>query len=175
MLEKYGNMMKCKTDAFCITTNGFVTRNGECVMGRGIALTVKEKNPKVSRMLGNLIKKNGNVVNLIANNTGKTALIAFPVKPVTVINNGNNLVMHAASKYKLGDTVPGFLSKADMKIVEKSCIELVELANGHKEWKTIALPRPGCGAGELYYSKVKPVLEKYLDDRFYIYTFKKDL
>ena len=48
-----------KTDAtsfIVITTNGFVKKNGECVMGRGIAQQTRDKFPGFAKKLGTAIK-----------------------------------------------------------------------------------------------------------------------
>lgn len=60
----------------CITTNGFVKNNGECVMGRGVALQCKQRFPMFPKILGDAIVKNGNVVNMFVN----YRLITLPVK-----------------------------------------------------------------------------------------------
>lgn len=46
----------------CITTNGFVKRNGRCVMGRGIALQARNRFQNLDLALGNVIKSFGNNV-----------------------------------------------------------------------------------------------------------------
>jgi len=38
MKELRGNLFHTPCDVICITTNGFVKRNGEAVMGRGCAV-----------------------------------------------------------------------------------------------------------------------------------------
>ena len=77
MLEIFGDAFELKKDFtyLCITTNGFVKNNGEAVMGRGIAQTIKRKDESISLRLGSLIKENGNVVQQIT-----SKYLAFPVK-----------------------------------------------------------------------------------------------
>lgn len=58
-------------------------------------------------------------------------------------------------------------TKARYDLIEQSCIELVKMLKQYK-YKKIIVPRPGCGNGRLPWRKVKPILEKYFDDRFYV-------
>lgn len=73
----YCNIWDCNYKNFiiCITTNGTVKKNGEGVMGAGIAKEVAEMIPYAPKKLGTHIKANGNHVGCICDN-----FIAFPVK-----------------------------------------------------------------------------------------------
>ena len=62
--------------------------------------------------------------------------------------------------------------KASLEIIETSAYQLVDLANNNP-WNTIVLPRPGCGAGELSWEQVEPVVANILDDRFKIITHER--
>ena len=171
MLEIRGNLFEVPADAICITTNGFVTRQGECVMGLGCAKTFKKMYPKAPLVLGAAIKKNGNVVNCLGESkkTGKK-FYSFPEKGVREINNGSNVVSHAIGKFYVGSGVPGFYCKARLDIIVKSCKELVAIAN-EEGLTNIVIPRMGCGAGELTWDEVKPIVSEILDDRFSVITF----
>ncbi len=172
MKELTGNLFNYigLADAICITTNGFVKSNGECVMGKGCAKTVTELFPGIAKVLGDSIKSDGNVVIPLLSKKG-TVICTFPVKSVSELFTGSNAVKHMHYRFKIGDRVPGWACIADPKLIEKSAIQLVELAD-KSEWKSIILPRPGCGAGELSWSDIKPVLDKHFDDRFFSVTFK---
>jgi len=153
-----------KDSYLVFTTNGYVKDNCECVMGRGIALDVKNRYPNIPLILGNLIIKKGNRVFKIDN------LISFPVKPVNEINNGTNVVNHMKNKFKIEDVVPGWACKARLDIIETSTKQLVRLVN-KLNIKNILIVRPGCGNGELNWKDVKLILDKYLDDRFISFSF----
>lgn len=151
MIEAKGNMWDAEVDAFVITTNGFVKKNGEAVMGRGCAKEASTYWPKFPKLLGNHINKNGNVVGLFTYGSfqdGMTAIFTFPVKY-------------------------NWWEKADSNLIEKSCKELVNYVESIWFGKMIkiAIPRPGCGNGQLDWEDVKPILEKYLDDRFIVYDY----
>lgn len=60
--------------------------------------------------------------------------------------------------------------KADTSLIEQSTLQLKDffdtIIGGYPT--PIYLVRPGCGNGQLDWKDVKPILEKYLDDRFTI-------
>lgn len=138
-----------------ITTNGFVKKDGTAVMGRGCALEAKNMFPGIALQLGNLLRWKGNHVHhVFTHGTEFWELVTFPVKH-------------------------NWWEMADMELIERSARELVELLDfeaaqvieGYWQPQRVVLPRPGCGNGQLRWEDVKPVLEKILDDRFYVITF----
>ena len=170
MKEMRGNMFEIDCDVLCITTNGFVKSNGECVMGRGIAKQIQKYCPDIPRDLGNLIKTKGNNVHLIYDKYDDIpAVVSFPVKPISkVCTSHDDYVSHMS--FDIGDVIMGWACKADPKIIEQSAKQLVKLAN-EQGWNNIILPRTGCGAGELDWNDIKPILDKILDDRFTAVTY----
>lgn len=172
MLEQRGNMFDISCDAMCITTNGFVKTNGECVMGRGIAKAIQQYLPDIPKVLGKAIQHKGNRVHLLYPHVPDThpAVLSFPVKPVSkVCQSHDDYVSHM--RFNIGQTIPGWACKADISIIQRSAKELVELANAHPEWQKILIPRAGCGAGELRWDSVQPILAEILDDRFIAVTY----
>ena len=167
MKEARGNMLEMDCDALVVTINGFVKENGEAVMSRGIAKQIADLMPEIPKKLGGMLHLFGNNVSVLTNNP--MPIVNFPVKPDYVRNNGTNVVSHC--KTQIGELKAGFLAKADIQLIEKSLIQLVKLANRKSEWKVILIPRVGCGAGELNYKDTKPLMEKYLDDRFICCTY----
>lgn len=151
MREVTGNLWTYPADVRVITTNGFVKKNGECVMGRGCALEAKTRYPGIAVVLGTLIRAHGNHVYRIWGDSA--AIYSFPVK-------------------HMWDEV------ADPELIARSALELVAAidnipTNNSAALATlrIVIPRPGCGNGSLRWEDVRPILQPILDDRFHIITF----
>jgi hypothetical protein len=163
-----GNMWDVydQVDAFCLTTNGFVKRDGAAVMGRGIAKTARDNFKHIDYALGQAISRNGNITQLLGHK-----FVALPVKPAFATFNGRNAVPGWAAKYNIGDQIPGWAAVANTALIKLSIRQLVSLADLHS-WQRIALPKPGCGNGQLDYSAVEPILKHYLDDRFEVWDFR---
>lgn len=125
-----------------IPTNGTIKKDDSCVMGKGLALQAKNYVYNIEYLIGNRIKESGNKVYYIKNN-----IISFPVK--------NN-----------------WWEKADIKLIENSCIALLALIDTEQLFgnilEPIYLPKVGCGNGKLNWKEVEPILDKYLDERFII-------
>lgn len=161
-----------KASAICITTNGFVKKDGCAVMGKGCALEAKQLFRGIDQSLGRAIYDKGNVTQIIRRVPRKDDfldIVSFPVKAILMkIKDENDLykvLPNHRHKFPIGRTVPGFLLKADIGLIRTSLKQLTSLADEH-EWKSVVLPRPGCGYGGLNWEQVKAELELYLDDRF---------
>lgn len=165
MQLKFGNILN-QMPPCAVTTNGFGTKN---VMGMGIARQVKLRYPEFPELLGDAIKTNGNIFQHI-----QEGWYAFPVKPVEkVITNINEVVPHMRGNYKVGDWVPGFHCMADLDIIKRSCVQLMKELDNY-EIDKIHIPRPGCGAGGLDFLDILWDLERLLDDRVHVWTFKAE-
>lgn len=167
MLEGFCNMWNLlgKVSALVITTNGFVKSNGACVMGRGSAREARDKFPGIDFILGKYLKAYGNRPFVLKKDV--TSIVSMPVKPE--YGTIQNLVAHMKNR-QMGSVIPGWAVKADIRIIKQSAVNLVRMANKF-QWETIAMPRPGCGAGELDWPTVRSVLDPILDDRFTAYTY----
>jgi len=142
MKEVKGNLWDYydKGEWVVIMTNGTVRKNGACVMGRGVALEVKNKIPNIDKVIGAAISCFGNIVFVLNSLTGEK-IISFPIK-----HNWNE--------------------KADLGLIERSCKQLDFVVRKNS---VVYMARPGCGNGQLDWREVKPILEKYLpDDRFVV-------
>ena len=172
MKELKGDLFSIECDAVCISTNGFIKANGENVMGKGCAKEAADYFPELPKILGDRIKKYGNVVNKLRHFEG-VAILSFPVKPVSniCVTVKSQVVNHMQYLYKMGDKIPGWACVANVSIIEQSARQLVEMTDKNG-WTKVLIPFVGTGAGELRWSDVKPVLDKILDDRFVAVTFK---
>ncbi len=129
-----------------ITTNGNVKANGEAVMGKGIALQAKTRFPALPLDLGRRIKG-------CAMSYGEWS-------------EGNNLKVFHQYRIITFPTKHNWWEKADLVLIEESCRQLQAACHGNQDTKYLV--RPGCGIGGLDWKDVKPILEKYLDDRFIV-------
>lgn len=146
MLEANGNLFElAKGGVLCITTNGFVKKNGDAVMGRGCAKQASQRWPDFPKILGSSIKENGNIPSVRFGVSGYQAVVAFPVKH-------------------------NWWERADLELIAESAERLRNTAEA-LGWSRVFVPRPGCGNGGLRWEDVKPVLEPYFDDRFVIVDF----
>ena len=148
MIEQKGNLWEIDADAICITTNGYITKAGRAVMGRGCALEAKERFPGIDVYLGEQLFTFGNHVISIGYaeelNTNFD-LYSFPVK-------------HHWKK------------PADLKLIIRSCNELMGIIE-YKGYSKVLLPRPGCGNGRLNWEYVKRNIESRLDNRVVIVSY----
>ena len=124
----------------CVTTNGFVKKNGESVMGRGCAKEAAELIPDLPILVGAHLLQNGNHVGQIKVPVGEKSLriITFPVKH-------------------------NWWEDADLVLIRTSAYELGKIAKRDSDRKYI-LPRPGCGNGRRKWSDVKKVIADILPD-----------
>jgi hypothetical protein len=135
----------------CVTTNGFVKRNGCAVMGRGNALAMAQVVPQLPELLGMHISRKGNHVGVIYDR-----IIAFPVKPSQ--GDYSMVLDRVRDLYRPGQIIPGFHCKASLELIKRSAEELVQLKKAG-DIPIIYLPVPGVGNGELDFESVKPILE----------------
>ncbi len=149
MKEITGNILQNNIlkfgDAICVTTNGIIKTNGKSVMGAGIAKILNDKF-HLDEDLAININLNGHVVQTIK---------------YTYVDQKQIYFVSFPTKYN-------WKEKSSIELIEKSLIQLIDLTN-KKNWDKVILPRPGCSNGGLSWLKsIKPLCQRYLDDRFYI-------
>ena len=171
MIEIKGDLWNQNCDALCITTNGFVKKNGEAVMGKGCAKQACERIPELARRLGHSLNIDGNNPSLLGL-YGDYNLYSFPVKSISekCLMDRSNVVRHMRDKFNYADDVPGWACVAREELIVASAQAMVDIAY-ERNYQKIVLPRPGCGAGELKWENICPMLSALLDDRFYVITY----
>lgn len=151
MLMQRENILSPKVlesfDAICFTSNGVLKKNGELVMGAGIAKSFKKMWPPVAKRAGHCVRMGGNRVHMLKEVFIKEdvyiSLVSFPTKH-------------------------HWRDDSDVDLIKTSAEQLVKLANAYR-WKKISLTKPGCGNGGLKWDDVRKVIEPILDDRFTIF------
>ena len=121
-----------------VITTNSVVSGGKNVMGKGIALEAKKRFPDLPRIIARHLLSSGNVAYPIY----QYRLISFPTKYHWRAGSDINLIAESA--------------------------EMLRDGVNRMQLEAVYLPRPGCGCGGLSWEDVKPVLEKYLDDRFVV-------
>jgi hypothetical protein len=141
MHEIIGDIWKEHADGavVAITTSSMLTKNGKAIMLRGCARQARDRFPDLPQILGEQLLNHGRHVFDLGRR-----IVSFPVE-VDPFRN------------------------PELKIIEESCRELVELTD-YKSWRKVIVPRPGCGGGGLEWPVVRPVLQRYFDERFYVIT-----
>ena len=119
----------------CVTTNGICKKNGDAVMGAGIAKDAAERFPDLPAKLGKYLKQYGNRLFVFK----EYRIITFPTKH-------------------------NWKDQSDIALIEKSCRELMAVADKFG-MIDISMPRPGCSNGGLKWSDVKAVITPLLDQR----------
>lgn len=136
----------------CVTTNGFVKKDGTAVMGRGNALAMAKIIPELPKNLATHLTKYGNTVGLIYDR-----IIAFPVKPDK--GNWEDALDHIKKNHHKTDSIPGFWCKASPTIIEKSLNRLNQLIDFYK-LNEVYLPVPGVKNGALNLADIDHILQK---------------
>jgi len=141
-----------KADAICFTSNGIVKSNNELVMGAGVAKAFKNRFPIVPKSAGDLVKKNGNICQVV-----KTMKFAGPKEDVS--NTFSIVAFPTKNDWK---------DKSDLNLIITSAKQLISMADNHG-WNKIYLPKPGCLNGQLNWeTQVKSAIKDILDDRVII-------
>jgi hypothetical protein len=139
--EQYGDIWQLYNlnNFIVITTNGFVKKNGEAVMGAGIAYQARNRFSGLAYALGKSISVNGNV-----------PLINVHYRIITL------------------PTKDHWINESNLLLIEDGLKIIIQIVN-ELDIKEVCMPRPGCGNGmKDWESEVKPICKKLLDNRFII-------
>lgn len=143
MREVVGSIFDVKADAIVIPCNWRVKRTGEAVMGAGVAKEAAARFPSLPGALGGAIQGSRLPYIPVYQCGPATHLVCFPTKRDW--RKPSDLTL-------IDDQLPWLVSHADIG-----------------GWQTVALPRLGCGLGQLdWATQVRPLLSGLLDDRFVV-------
>lgn len=125
-----------------IPTNIGWKRNGENVMGRGLAAQAAERFPGLASWYGGVCREDApkSFVKLCILH----GLIMFPVKPLGA------------------EPSLAWRQRAGLDLIEHSAIQLRRIVEDHS--LRVAMPMVGCGNGGLRREEVLPILERHLGD-----------
>lgn len=151
MLTKVCDLFSEPADARCITTNGFIKKNGALVMGAGVAGQAQFKYPLFPKIAGKVVKEQGNHVYFFGN---------WHLKGFQAANYSQEPLIY----YVTFPVKHNWYEKADLELIKRSSYELMKIID-NMNWKKVLLPCPGCGNGQLDWIDVMPVIEPILDDR----------
>ena len=124
-----------------VSTNGFVKKNGDAVMGRGCAKEAKQRIRACEWFLGQHINENGNIPTILKLKEGELGIL--PVKH-------------------------NWWEEADLALIRISAKYVDELAFERGNWE-LHIPRLGCGNGKLRWEEVHPLLS-YLPDNVIVHS-----
>jgi hypothetical protein len=114
----------------------------------------------------------GNGAAVLGRGCARQAATRFPDLPHRL---GRLLRERGNHVHCLGDGIVSFpveetpWENPDPRLIGRSARELRDLAD-RLGWRTIVVPRPGCGGGGLDWREVRPLLEPLFDDRFIVIT-----
>ena len=126
MKEIFGNLFAYhgrKGFVICITTNGYLKKDGTGVMGRGCAREAVEIDPSLPAILGSSLKRRGNNVSRLT-----PEIIAFPTKHSWEQDSDPALILQSATQLKaMAEVTPNIT----YILPRPGC------ANGRLEWKDV--------------------------------------
>ena len=129
------NLWEVDCDLRFVTTNSFIKKNGELVMGRGAALEAKQRYPNLPFIAGKYI----------------THLDIYGV----MVLPGSGVHLFQVKYHWNECAMPG--------LIEHSFVKLHMFLEVYKG--TVALNFPGIGNGQLARADVLPIVERYSHDR----------
>lgn len=146
MIEVFGDFWRYLNDGratrACITTNSTKKKNGNIVMGRGIAYQAAMRYPRLPRTLGLQIELHGHhTIPILKTRNSELILLSFPTKRQ-------------------------WWAPASEALILRSAQELDKLAQEEPD-EIFLLPRPGCSNGGLTWETVRPIIS-FLPDNVHV-------
>jgi len=151
--EVIGDLFSYPADATVVPINWRTRKNGDAVMGAGVAKQAAERWPWLPASLGNLILRKSPFTECLQATTTDGRLVYLLLVP----------------------TKHDWRAPSTVELVERGAKTMRDMADRHG-WTTVALPRLGCGerTGQLSWpDQVRPLLAGILDDRFHVVTLAR--
>jgi hypothetical protein len=126
MKEVFGDLWSYenrKGFMICITTNGFIKKDGMGVMGAGVARQAVDRYPDLPRLLGMSLSTRGNRVSLLT-----AQILSFPVKRAWFQDAALDLI---------GKSCKGLAARAEAHPNIKYVLPRPGCGNGNLEWKKV--------------------------------------
>lgn len=161
--DLFETIFEDKVDAICITTNGQYDSDGRAAMGGGCAGVCAKKWPDSAFRLGKCLKNFSENVPFVIGALDKDGKYFEPTLKHIKEEKFKTLIFSFP-------TIDSLLDGARLSIIERSAKKLKELVDRFN-LRGVVVPRPGVGIGGLEWKDVKPILEKYFDERFTIVSF----
>lgn len=145
ILEK-GNMWDVfiESDLWLFTGNSYINQNGELVMGRGLALEVKNRFPALPKELG------GYICDMNDGHLGCYGLIPW-------------LMLEYSGMIGVFQVKRHFRDNARLSLIGHSCVKLMSYLNRNNNMKPVDLNFPGIGYGRLDREQVLPIISELPD------------
>lgn len=133
-----GNVFSSRDDVILVTSNSYVKKNGELVMGKGAALELARKFPWIAKSFGDAVY---NITG--TTNCGKYGVIW-------------DLTTHPT--YGIFQTKYHYKNPSDIDLIRYSAEELLYHLEGVLKGNTVSINFPGVGCGGLTVQDVLPVV-----------------
>ena len=161
----------------CVTTNGYVKKDGCNVMGAGIAGTMAKRFPALPKILGECLIDSCNVPFYLMKYKN-TAIWSFPTKTSYCLVKDKEdiqtkIIPSWRNRVKENSYAMGFACYSSIELISDSCKRITYMiAKREDKSITVYIPRPGCSNGGLEWSEVKKVIEEILVDDNYVICSK---
>lgn len=142
MIERNGDLWQAYESGewIIVPTNGMTRRNGEAVMGAGVALAAAKRIPRLPRLLGAQLRASGNHA------------YAWPAY---------RFITAPSKHYPF--------EPASLTLIERTAQETAHWV-AHYQVATIFSIQVGCGVGAQRWAVVAPILHRLWDTRFVVLT-----
>jgi hypothetical protein len=164
ILEK-GDMWSALTDSdlWLFTANSYIRKDGQLVMGRGLALDVKKRYPYLPKPLGDMIKRTAQRRLLTRNplyggHMGYYGVVCELGRPVRAKIGAFQVKRH-------------YRDRAELAIIGYSCVVLEQLLVDNSHVERVDMNFPGIGYGRLLREHVLPIIAE-LPDKVHVWEYE---